>query len=86
MPALWSEQLRSPHRCVRQPVCAQRPCHSRWRIEPKVSETETASVRSSDAQRTVAPLRPADDAVRIDTTGLAIETVVEQVLALLPSR
>jgi cytidylate kinase len=37
-----------------------------------------------DAQRAVAPLRPADDAVRIDTTGLGIETVVEQVLALLP--
>ena len=38
-----------------------------------------------DAQRAVAPLRPADDAVRIDTTGLGIETVVEQVLALLPA-
>jgi cytidylate kinase len=33
-----------------------------------------------DAQRAVAPLRPADDAVRIDTTGLGIETVVERVL------
>ncbi|ALN58274.1 (d)CMP kinase [Lysobacter enzymogenes] len=39
-----------------------------------------------DAQRAVAPLRPADDAVRIDTTGLGIDTVVEQVLALLPAR
>lgn len=39
-----------------------------------------------DAQRTVAPLRPADDAVHIDTTGLGIETVVEHVLALLPRR
>jgi cytidylate kinase len=39
-----------------------------------------------DAQRAVAPLRPADDAVRIDTTGLGIETVVERVLALLLSR
>ena len=37
-----------------------------------------------DAQRSVAPLRPADDAVRIDTTGLGIEAVVQQVLALLP--
>lgn len=35
-----------------------------------------------DAQRAVAPLRPADDAVRIDTTGLGIEEVVERVLAL----
>jgi cytidylate kinase len=39
-----------------------------------------------DAQRSVAPLRPAEDAVRIDTTGLGIDTVVEQVLALLPAR
>ena len=35
-----------------------------------------------DAQRTVAPLRPADDAVLIDTTGLFIDAVVDRVLAL----
>ena len=39
-----------------------------------------------DASRAVAPLRPAEDAVRIDTTGLPIEVVVERVLALLPER
>jgi len=39
-----------------------------------------------DAQREVAPLRPAEDAVRIDTTGLGIEAVVERVLALMPGR
>ncbi len=39
-----------------------------------------------DASRAVAPLRPAEDAVRIDTTGLGIEDVVERVLALLPAR
>ena len=33
-----------------------------------------------DANRAVAPLRPADDAIRIDTTGLPIEAVVERVL------
>jgi len=33
-----------------------------------------------DAQRTVAPLRPAEDAVLIDTTGIGIEEVVERVL------
>ena len=38
-----------------------------------------------DANRAVAPLRPAEDAVRIDTTGLPIATVVERVLALLPA-
>ena len=35
-----------------------------------------------DASRAVAPLRPADDAERIDTTGLPIDAVVERVLAL----
>jgi cytidylate kinase len=38
-----------------------------------------------DASRAVAPLRPAPDAVCIDTTGLPIATVVERVLALLPA-
>jgi cytidylate kinase len=35
-----------------------------------------------DSGRTVAPLRPADDAVVIDTTGLSIEQVLDRVLAL----
>ena len=39
-----------------------------------------------DANRAVAPLRPADDAVCIDTTGLGIDAVVERVLAVLPER
>ena len=39
-----------------------------------------------DASRAVAPLRPAEDAIRIDTTGLGIGEVVERVLALLPER
>ncbi len=39
-----------------------------------------------DANRAVAPLRPAEGAVLIDTTGLDIETVVDRVLALLPPR
>lgn len=37
-----------------------------------------------DAQRTVAPLKPADDAVLIDTTGIGIDDVVARVLDLLP--
>ena len=37
-----------------------------------------------DAQRTVAPLRPAEDAVLIDTTGIGIDEVVERVLKLVP--
>jgi CMP/dCMP kinase len=35
-----------------------------------------------DASRAVAPLRPAPDAVTVDTTGLPIDEVVERVLAL----
>ena len=35
-----------------------------------------------DASRAVAPLRPAEEAVRIDTTGLGIDDVVERVLGL----
>lgn len=35
-----------------------------------------------DASRSVAPLRPASDAVHIDTTGLGIDEVVVRVLAL----
>jgi cytidylate kinase len=39
-----------------------------------------------DAQRAVAPLKPAPDAVIVDTTGMAIDAVVEQVLSLLPDK
>ncbi len=35
-----------------------------------------------DSQRSVSPLKPADDAVQIDTSDLSIEQVVEQVLAI----
>ena len=41
---------------------------------------EILSRDARDANRAVAPLRPADDAVRIDTTGLGIEAVVTRVL------
>lgn len=37
-----------------------------------------------DAQRTVAPLKPADDAVVIDTSGIGIDAVVAKVVDLLP--
>jgi cytidylate kinase len=39
-----------------------------------------------DSNRPVAPLRPAGDAVTLDSTGLTIEQVVDQVLALARSR
>ena len=37
-----------------------------------------------DAERIVAPLKPAADAVVIDTTGMPIGAVVARILALLP--
>ncbi|WP_115511061.1 (d)CMP kinase [Xanthomonas arboricola] len=39
-----------------------------------------------DAQRVVAPLRPAEDAVLIDTSGIGIEDVVQRVVGLLAAR
>lgn len=45
-----------------------------------LSEIQARDTR--DANRAVAPLRPACDAVCIDTTGLGIDTVVERVFAL----
>jgi cytidylate kinase len=34
----------------------------------------------------VAPLRPADDAIEVDTTGLTIEAVMDRVLTLARER
>lgn len=39
-----------------------------------------------DSQRSASPLKPADDAVQIDTSELSIEQVVEQVLAICEKR
>lgn len=39
-----------------------------------------------DSQRSASPLKPADDAVQIDTSNLSIEQVVEQVLAICENR
>ena len=38
-----------------------------------------------DAARPVAPLKPATDAVLIDSTGMPVDAVVEQVLSLIQS-
>ncbi len=35
-----------------------------------------------DASRAVSPMKPADDAITVDTTGLAFETVVARIVAL----
>lgn len=47
---------------------------------------EEIQVRDArDASRAVAPLKPADDALLVDTTGMSIDAVVEKVLALVQS-
>lgn len=38
-----------------------------------------------DANRTVAPLKPADDAMVIDSTAMPIDAVIDQVLSVLPA-
>lgn len=47
---------------------------------------ELAERDARDANRTVAPLRPAEDAVTVDSTGLDIEAVLERVLELVRER
>lgn len=39
-----------------------------------------------DSSRPIAPLRPADDAVRLDTTGMELDAVVGEIVALVASR
>ncbi len=45
---------------------------------------EIATRDERDASRAVAPLRPADDALFLDSTGRSISEVVQQVLAIVP--
>ena len=46
---------------------------------------EIAARDERDAGRAVAPLKPADDAVILDSTGMPITEVIERVLAVLPA-
>lgn len=48
--------------------------------------SDIAERDARDASRTVSPLKAADDAVVLDTTGLSIEEVVEKVLGLAAER
>ena len=45
---------------------------------------EIAARDERDAGRVVAPLKPAENAVVLDSTGMPITEVIERVLALLP--
>jgi cytidylate kinase len=50
-------------------------------IESKLSQlvAEISERDERDSQRSVAPLKPAEDAFMLDSTGLNIETVYTQV-------
>lgn len=62
----------------------------RWRQYPdhdfETVRAELAARDAQDAGRAVAPLRCADDAVRIDSTGLAIDDVVQRIVGLAQAR
>jgi cytidylate kinase len=51
-----------------------------------VNEVEASIIERDrkDSNRTHSPLTEADDAVTVDTTGLAIDEVVDRIVAMLP--
>ncbi|MEA5446402.1 (d)CMP kinase [Gammaproteobacteria bacterium AB-CW1] len=57
-------------------------------IDANVGELEVAIAERDrrDAERSTSPLKPADDAVRIDTTELSINQVLDRVLSLVKER
>ncbi len=40
----------------------------------------------NDSTRQLAPLKPADDAIKIDTTNLGIDAVVEKMISIIAER
>jgi cytidylate kinase len=56
------------------------------RVDPEAMRREVAERDRVDTERAVAPLRPAPDAVVIDTDHLDIEQVVERLLGHIKSR
>jgi cytidylate kinase len=65
---------------------ASDPAHHGGSHDVATVATEIAARDRSDSTRAVSPLKEAEGAVRIDTTGLDIQQVVEQVLALVRQR
>jgi cytidylate kinase len=67
---------------------ASDPAHAAGRTGAAVQDVATAleARDRSDRTRTASPLTRADDAVEIDTTGLPVEEVIAQVLALVARR
>lgn len=67
---------------------ASDPAHAAGRGAAAIEEVATALAERdrSDRSRAASPLQQAADAVAIDTTGLPIDQVVEQVIALVEKR
>ena len=55
-------------------------------VDPEAMRREVAERDRQDTQRTVAPLRPAEDAIIIDTDDLDLEQTVEKVLSFIRDR
>jgi cytidylate kinase len=55
-------------------------------VDPDAMRTEVAERDRADSERTVAPLRPAEDAIIVDTDRLDLEQTVEKVLAAIGGR
>lgn len=55
-------------------------------VEPEAVLADQAVRDERDSTRADSPLRPADGAVELDTTGLTLEQVVACVVALVPAR
>jgi len=73
----------APHADLKVWLTASLPERARRRQLP---ETEVAERDERDASREVSPMRRADDAVELDTTGLSIDEVVERIVALARDR
>lgn len=56
------------------------------KVEWKLVETDIKKRDEQDSSRSIAPLRPAQDALVIDTTNLGIDQVVDQILAHIKKR
>jgi cytidylate kinase len=55
-------------------------------VDPDAMRKEVAERDRADTERTVAPLRPADDAIIIDTDRLDLEQTVEEALSAIGER
>jgi cytidylate kinase len=55
-------------------------------VDPQVVLAEQTLRDERDRTRADSPLRPAEGSIELDTTGLSLDDVVDQVIALIPGR